>query len=208
MDNRDVRQTALPWNRQVMMHSLSEIDKDAALMQEVADGNASASRIIADLYLNGSYRLAMRILGDNGLAEDMAQEAFIRLWKQAPKWQAKAQIKTWLHRVTHNLCVDYLRKQKRYSDDEIPDVEDPRPGVLEIKAQQQLGDKVTEALQKLPTRQRIAISLVHFEECGNIEAAAIMDISVDALESLLARGRRKLKELLLPARRLMDGEDR
>ncbi|MFC4271408.1 RNA polymerase sigma factor [Sneathiella chungangensis] len=208
MDNRDVRQTALPWNRQVMMHSLSEIDKDAALMQEVADGNASASRIIADLYLNGSYRLAMRILGDNGLAEDMAQEAFIRLWKQAPKWQAKAQIKTWLHRVTHNLCVDYLRKQKRYSDDEIPDVEDPRPGVLEIKAQQQLGDKVTEALQKLPARQRIAISLVHFEECGNIEAAAIMDISVDALESLLARGRRKLKELLLPARRLMDGEDR
>nr|WP_241691223.1 sigma-70 family RNA polymerase sigma factor [Sneathiella chungangensis] len=177
-------------------------------MQEVADGNASASRIIADLYLNGSYRLAMRILGDNGLAEDMAQEAFIRLWKQAPKWQAKAQIKTWLHRVTHNLCVDYLRKQKRYSDDEIPDVEDPRPGVLEIKAQQQLGDKVTEALQKLPARQRIAISLVHFEECGNIEAAAIMDISVDALESLLARGRRKLKELLLPARRLMDGEDR
>lgn len=208
MDNRDVRQTTLPWNRQVMMHSLSEIDKDAALMQEVADGNASASRIIADLYLNGSYRLAMRILGDNGLAEDMAQEAFIRLWKQAPKWQAKAQIKTWLHRVTHNLCVDYLRKQKRYSDDEIPDVEDPRPGVLEIKAQQQLGDKVTEALQKLPARQRIAISLVHFEECGNIEAAAIMDISVDALESLLARGRRKLKELLLPARRLMDGEDR
>ncbi|MZR24315.1 RNA polymerase sigma factor [Sneathiella chungangensis] len=203
-----MRQTALPWNRQVMMHSLSEIDKDAALMQEVADGNASASRIIADLYLNGSYRLAMRILGDNGLAEDMAQEAFIRLWKQAPKWQAKAQIKTWLHRVTHNLCVDYLRKQKRYSDDEIPDVEDPRPGVLEIKAQQQLGDKVTEALQKLPARQRIAISLVHFEECGNIEAAAIMDISVDALESLLARGRRKLKELLLPARRLMDGEDR
>ena len=190
------------------MHNLSEIEKDAALMQEVADGNASASRIVADLYLNRSYRLALRILGDNSLAEDMAQEAFIRLWKQAPKWQAKAQIKTWLHRVTHNLCVDYLRKQKRFSDDEVPDMEDPRPGVLELKAQQQLGDKVTEAMQKLPARQRIAISLVHFEECGNIEAAAIMDISVDALESLLARGRRKLKQLLLPARQLMDGEER
>ena len=189
------------------MHNLGEIEKDAALMQEVADGNASASRIVADLYLNGSFRLALRILGDNSLAEDMAQEAFIRLWKQAPKWRAKAQISTWLHRVTHNLCVDYLRKQKRYSDGEIPDLEDPRPSVLELKEQRQLGDKVIEALQKLPARQRIAISLVHFEECGNIEAAAIMEISVDALESLLARGRRKLKELLLPTRRLMEGEE-
>ncbi|MEX1037022.1 MAG: sigma-70 family RNA polymerase sigma factor [Sneathiella sp.] len=188
------------------MRNPSEIEKDAALMQEVANGTASASRLVAGLYLDGSYRLALRILGDSGLAEDIAQEAFIKLWKQAPKWQAKAQIKTWLHRVTYNLCVDYLRKQRRYSDDEMPDVEDTRPGVLELKAQQQLGDKVIEALQKLPARQRIAISLVHFEECGNIEAAAIMEISVDALESLLARGRRKLKELLLPARRLMDGD--
>ena len=88
----------------------------------------------------------------------------------------------------------------------MPEMEDTRPGVLELKEQQQLGDKVTEALQKLPARQRIAISLVHFEEYGNIEAAAIMEISVDALESLLARGRRKLKELLQPTRRLMDGE--
>lgn len=188
------------------MLNLSEIEKDAALMQKVANGDASASRKIADLYLDGSYRLAVRILGETALAEDMAQEAFVKLWRQAPAWQAKAQIKTWLHRVTHNLCIDHLRKQNRYSNDEVPDLEDPTPGVLELKEQQQLGDKVTEALQQLPARQRIAISLVHFEECGNMEAAAIMEISVDALESLLARGRRKLKELLLPARRIMDGE--
>ncbi len=188
------------------MQNLSEIEADAALMQEVARGSASASRIVADQYLDGSYRLAMRILGEASLAEDMAQEAFLRLWKQAPDWQAKAQIKTWLHRVTHNLCIDYLRKQSRYSDGELPDVEDPGPDVHQLREQRQLSDKVAEAMQKLPARQRVAISLVHFEECGNIEAADIMDISVDALESLLARGRRKLKELLLPVRRLMDGE--
>lgn len=191
-----------------MMHNLGEIEKDAELMQAVAGGSASASRIVVDLYLNSAYRLALRILGDVGLAEDMAQEAFIRLWKQAPKWQAKARIGTWLHRVTHNLCVDYLRKQRRYSDEEVPDMADPTPSVVEQKIREQLGDKVTEALQKLPARQRIAISLVHFEECGNIEAAEIMDISVDALESLLARGRRRLKELLLPARRMLDGVER
>lgn len=191
-----------------MMHNLSDIEKDAELMQAVAGGNASASRIVVDLYLSSSYRLALRILGDASLAEDMAQEAFIRLWKQAPKWQAQARIGTWLHRVTHNLCVDYLRRQRRYSDEEVPDVADPAPTVLEQQARRQIGDKVTEALQKLPARQRIAISLVHFEECGNIEAAEIMNISVDALESLLARGRRKLKELLMPARRMLDGVER
>src|SRR5690606_9459753 len=191
-----------------MMHNLSDIEKDAELKQAVAGGNASASRIVVDLYLSSSYRLALRILGDASLAEDMAQEAFIRLWKQAPKWQAQARIGTWLHRVTHNLCVDYLRRQRRYSDEEVPDVADPAPTVLEQQARRQIGDKVTEALQKLPARQRIAISLVHFEECGNIEAAEIMNISVDALESLLARGRRKLKELLMPARRMLDGVER
>jgi len=188
------------------MQNLSEIEQDAALMHAVAKGDAAASRTVADHYLDGAYGLAVRILGDTSLAEDITQEAFLKLWKQAPKWQAKAQIRTWLHRVTHNLCIDYLRKQNRYSDDEVPEVEDPTPGPLEKQEQRELGDKVTEALQQLPSRQRIAISLVYYEECGNIEAADIMNISVDALESLLSRGRRKLKELLLPARRLRDGD--
>ncbi|MEH6527638.1 MAG: RNA polymerase sigma factor [Sneathiella sp.] len=187
------------------MQNLNEIKKDAALMRAVAAGDQKACREVADTYLSISYRLAVRILGDTSLAEDMAQEAFMKLWKQAPDWQAKAQIRTWLHRVTHNLCVDQLRKQKRFSDDEVPDIADPALGVIEKLEQQQIDDKVTEALQKLPPRQRIAISLVYFEECGNIEAADIMELSVDALESLLARGRRKLKDLLLPARRLRDG---
>ncbi|MCR9214057.1 MAG: RNA polymerase sigma factor [Proteobacteria bacterium] len=188
------------------MRNLSDIERDAALMQAVAKGDPAASRKVADQHLDGSYRLAVRILGDPSMAEDIAQEAFLKLWKQAPNWQPKAQIRTWLHRVTHNLCIDYLRKQNRYSDEEVPELADPAPGPLEAQEQRQLGDKVTEALQQLPPRQRIAISLVHFEDCGNIEAASVMDISVDALESLLARGRRSLKELLLPARRLRDGD--
>jgi RNA polymerase sigma-70 factor, ECF subfamily len=188
------------------MQNLSEIKKDAALMGAVADGDQKACRHVADKHLDGTYRLACRILGDASTAEDMAQEAFIRLWKQAPNWQAKAQIRTWLHRVTHNLCIDYLRKQNRYSDEEVPDVEDSTPSVIEKMEQRQIQDKVTDALQKLPPRQRIAISLVYYEECGNIEAADVMELSVDALESLLARGRRKLKHLLLPARRLKDGD--
>lgn len=188
------------------MQNLNKIEKDAALMRAVANGDQKACREVASRYLDGSYRLAVRILGDTSLAEDMAQDAFLKLWKQAPEWQPKAQIQTWLHRVTHNLCVDQLRKQNKFSNEEVPDIVDPALGVIEVMEQRQIDDRVTAALQKLPPRQRIAISLVYFEECGNIEAAEIMDLSVDALESLLARGRRKLKDLLLPARRLRDGE--
>lgn len=186
------------------MKTDDDIALDAALMREVANGTRAACRQLADNHLRHAVSLAWRILGDSVQAEDVAQEAFVRLWKQAPKWQAKAKVSTWLHRVVHNLCVDHLRKEKRYADGEMPEIEDPAPDVIAQRQQQQVSDMVNEALQKLPPRQRIAISLVHYEGCGNIEAAEIMALSVDALESLLARGRRRLRELLLPARRQIE----
>lgn len=186
------------------MKTDDNIARDAALMKEVANGERSACRMLADNHLRHAVSLAYRILGNSAQAEDVAQEAFVRLWKQAPKWQPKAQIKTWLHRVVHNLCVDHLRKEKRYSDGEMPEIEDPAPDVIAQRQQKQVSDMVNDALQQLPPRQRIAISLVHYEGCGNIEAAEIMALSVDAIESLLGRGRRKLKELLVPAKRQME----
>ena len=182
-----------------------KIAQDAALMKDVAMGKRSACRQLTDNHLRHAVRLAYRIVGNNAQAEDVAQEAFVRLWKQAAKWQPKAQIKTWLHRVVHNLCVDLLRKEKRYSDGQMPEIEDPALDVIAVRQQKQVSDMVNDALQQLPSRQRIAISLVHYEGCGNIEAARIMTVSVDALESLLARGRRKLKQLLLPAQQQMKG---
>ncbi len=187
------------------MKSANQIAQDAALMKKVAKGDRSACRLLADTHLRHAVSLAYRILGNSAEAEDVAQEAFVRLWKQAVKWQPKAQIRTWLHRVVHNLCVDYLRKQKRYDDGEMPEIEDETADIFTQRHQKQVSDMVNEALQKLPPRQRIAISLVHYEGCGNIEAAEIMELSVDAIESLLGRGRRKLKELLAPVRRQMEG---
>ncbi|MEP3247805.1 MAG: RNA polymerase sigma factor [Sneathiella sp.] len=181
------------------------IEQDANLMRQVALGDNAACRALAARHLDGTYRLALRILGDTGHAEDAAQEAFVRLWKASKCWKAKAQIKTWLHRVTYNLCIDRLRKENRYDGSEMPDIADTTENPWEQREHQQMSDQITAALQNLPPRQRIAITLVHFEECGNKEAAAIMDISVDAIESLLARGRRKLKELLTPIRHAAGG---
>ncbi len=174
-------------------------------MEQVSKGETSACRILAARHLDGTYRLAYRILGDAAQAEDVTQEAFLRLWKISATWKAQAQIKTWLHRVTHNLCIDRLRKEDRYSDTEIPDLEDPADSPLRQQEKRQIKEQIEAALRDLPARQRIAITLVHFEECGNREAADMMEISVDALESLLARGRRKLKSILSPLKDVVGG---
>lgn len=165
-----------------------------------------ACRTLAARHLDHAYGLAFRIVGDKGYAEDIAQESFLRLWKIAPKWHPSAQIKTWLYRVIHNLCIDRLRKENRYSGTEVPERADPSPNPYQVHEAKQLHNTVANALQKLPLRQCTAITLVHFQQCGNIEAADIMDISVEALESLLSRGRGKLRGLLATTRLEYNGD--
>ncbi len=174
-------------------------------MAKVAKGDMKACRDLCSAHMNRAYSVAYMMLGNASHSEDVVQDAFLRLWKIAPKWQAKAQISTWLHTVIHNLCIDRLRKENRFSDGEMPEIEDPAPDPLEQRQRDQVNDQVQQAIQQLPARQRVAVTLVHFEECSNIDAAAKMDISVDALESLLARGRRKLRELLTPQRGELGG---
>lgn len=169
-------------------------------MSRVAEGDMRACREVSEAYMTKMYRFAVGTLNDTHAAEDVVQEAFLRLWKIAPKWKAQAQIGTWLHRVVYNLCIDILRKTNRYSDTEVPELADPAQSPIEARAEAQTRSSVLNGINQLPERQKIAVLLVHFEECSNIEAAARMDISVDALESLLARGRRKLKDLLLSKR--------
>ena len=140
--------------------------------------------------------LAQRMLGDPVEAEDVAQEAFVRLWRQAGSWQPEARVGTWLYRVAHNLCIDQIRKQRRFSGDPVPELPDPGPGPSALRHSRELGQQVEAALAQLPERQRTAITLVHHQELSNIEAADIMGVSVEAMESLLSRGRRTLRQQL------------
>jgi RNA polymerase sigma-70 factor (ECF subfamily) len=142
--------------------------------------------------------LARRMLGDAMEAEDVAQDVFLRVWREAPRWRpGQARFETWMHRVALNLCYDRLRRRR-----EIPDPEaglttvDPTPSAqAQLLARERAG-RVRDAMAKLPERQRAAIALCHFQELTNIEAARVMDVSVEALESLLARARRALKASL------------
>lgn len=167
-------------------------------MSRVTQGDPFACRNLVQHHTGPLVGLALRMTGNRQEAEDIAQEAFVRLWKQSPDWLPQARISTWLYRVVHNLAIDAIRRSKRQNttSDEKMEFEDPAPDQQQRIQQRDLAIKVETAISQLPERQRTAITLVHHRDMSNKEAASVMDISVDALESLLARGRRSLKATL------------
>ena len=172
----------------------SPADSDAQLLARFAAGDQSAARTLTEQLLPGAMRQAWRILGDQIEAEDVAQEAMLRLWRQASDWRAgEARISTWLYRVVHNLCIDRIRKRRpQVPVEDAPEPVDPDPGVLEKMAQGERAQAVANAIKELPERQRQALILRHFEGLSNPEIGEALDCSVEAVESLLARARRQL----------------
>ena len=172
-------------------------DPDEELLSRVAAGDPAAVRALVGRKLPRLLALAGRMLGDGPEAEDVAQDAFIRVWKQAPKWRpGAAKFDTWLHRVALNLCYDRLRRRRELAFAEPPERADEGPAPDRGLQAADTGRRVAAAMAALPDRQREAIVLCHYQELGNIEAAAVMGVSVEALESLLGRGRRALRAAL------------
>ncbi|TPJ44759.1 RNA polymerase sigma factor [Mesorhizobium sp. B2-5-4] len=170
-------------------------DPDEELVRRVGAGDPAAVQALVARKLPRILSLAVRMLGDAAEAEDVAQETFVRIWRHASKWRrGNARFDTWVHRVTLNLCYDRLRRRRELVTDEMPDIVDPAP--LPDSHPGEEGHRVERALQAIAPRQREAIILVYYQEMSNIEAAATLEISVDALESLLSRGRRSLQTML------------
>ncbi|WP_407682130.1 RNA polymerase sigma factor [Pseudodonghicola flavimaris] len=165
-----------------------------------ANGDPLAARHLAQRLGPRTYSVAFRVLGDRDEAEDVAQEAMMRLWKMAPDWvPGQAQVSTWLYRVTMNLCLDRKRRDGRSGLqrlDDVPEPLDPARTAPEQMQEDARADALQRALQSLPDRQRQAVVLRHIEELSNPEIAGIMDISVEAVESLTARGKRALAAAL------------
>jgi RNA polymerase sigma-70 factor (ECF subfamily) len=181
----------------------SEADPDDELVRRAGEGDAAAVQALVARKLRRVLALAERMLGDASEAEDVAQETFFKVWRNAPRWRpGAAKFDTWLHRVTLNLCYDRLRRRREKPTADVPDMPDPAPGPERGLMAAAVGERVRIALQGLPARQREAIVLCHYQELGNIEAAGLMGVSVEALESLLSRGRRALKAALADLRGL------
>lgn len=172
---------------------------DAALLVSFANGDTSAAAELMARFAPRVLAQATRVLRDPVEAEDVTQEAFLRLWRIAPDWQqGQAALSTWLYRVTSNLALDRLRSRHRTGPaaDELPEQVDDAPAVeerLQASARQAALDT---ALAALPERQAQAVALRHLEGLANPEIAAIMDISTEAVESLVARGKRALAAAL------------
>lgn len=173
---------------------------DAALLVAFANGDASAGRALVEQLGPRLFAYAARVLGDRAEAEDVVQEAMLKLWKVAPDWrQGEAQVSTWVYRVVTNLCTDRLRRRKTRAQVAIDAVAEPEADLLPVVEQMteaHRAEALQNALDSLPDRQRQAVILRHLEGLSNPEIAQIMDIGVEAVESLTARGKRALKAAL------------
>ena len=170
---------------------------DAGLIARLSDGDSTAFRDLVTRHIAMVSGLARRMLKDEAEAEDVAQEAMLRLWRSASGLElGPGGLKPWLRRVTSNLCIDRMRSgQRTVVTDEVPEVEEPATQVTDLE-DQELSGRVLEAMQALPERQRLALTLFHHEGLSQVEVGQTMGISDEAVESLLARARRALKASL------------
>lgn len=180
----------------VAFDALSEVS-DETLLVLYGNGDGAAARALSLRLAPLAFRIGVRMLNDRAEAEDLAQEAMLRLWKIAPEWRVgEAKISTWLYRVVTNMATDRLRRRRGVGLDEAPEVPDGAASALEHMIEADRAAALEMALAQLPARQRQAVVLRHLEGLSNPEIAAAMEIGVEAVESLTARGKRALAALL------------
>ncbi|HID67439.1 MAG TPA: RNA polymerase sigma factor [Roseibacterium sp.] len=172
---------------------------DGTLMVLFAKGDPEAARLLSERLLPRAFRHAARVLGDRAEAEDIAQEAMLRLWRVAADWRTDGAAKpsTWLHKVVANLAIDRLRRSGRSVELGDDDFADDSPGAEARMQQATRMNALDAALATLPERQRQAVVLRHIEGVSNPEIAEALGIGVEAVESLTARGKRALKAALV-----------
>ena len=199
--------TQNPLNKQQSCGQDAAPDEDAALALRTAQGDRNAYATLVQRHLSRVLAVSRRMLGNDALAEEAAQEAMLRLWTHAGSYDPqKAKLTTWLTRVTVNICLDRLRKRSEDAWPEDFDVALPASQDRSLM-ESQVAARVDEALQKLPERQRLALVLCHYEEMSMAEAAGVMEATPEAIESLLSRARRSLRRILEPEWRGLIAED-
>lgn len=195
--NRDARPQAEP-----------QREDDAPLMARIAEGDRHAYSLFVDTHMGAILNYARRYTRNHADAQDVTQETFLRLWRKARDWRDNEQssARAWLYRIAYNLCVDLYRRKSLaaitpgdgWREENWEADESTRPEIA-LQRDERLR-AVDTALRQLPERQYSAIALCTYQGLSNIEAAEVLGVGVDALESLLARGRRRLRELLLENR--------
>ena len=173
---------------------------DDQLLRLAGRGDASAFERLIERHGTRAFAIASRMSATASDAEDIVQEAFLRAWLKAPDWKVaddspgRARFSTWFYRVLVNLCIDRHRRADPAALDDAAAFTDDRPSAFDRVADDEAAREIAAAISRLPSRQRAALTLCYYESMSNREAAAILNASVKALESLLVRARRRLKE--------------
>lgn len=176
------------------IHSFDAASDDALLVL-FANGSQAAAQELTRRLMPRVFAQAFHKLRNRADAEDVTQESFMKLWRIAKDWkQDQAKVSTWLYRVVENACIDRLRRKHVSSglDDLGHEPSDPSPSVGEKMQDQSRVNALYAAIDLLPERQAIAVRMRHLDEKSNIEIAEILDLSVDAVESLISRAKRSL----------------
>lgn len=173
---------------------MNDVHEDHRLFARIAGGDPRAFRELVDRHSRPLVTYLTRLMKNQFEAEEVAQEVFMRAWQRASDYRPEARATTWLHRIAHNLAIDQLRKRRGFGEadqerDSAPASE--RPSALLEQKQRALS--LSEALDALPLRQKTVMLLKYEQELSNPEIGAVLDLSIDAIESLLARAKRQLK---------------
>ncbi|ADP72633.1 RNA polymerase, sigma-24 subunit, ECF subfamily [Rhodomicrobium vannielii ATCC 17100] len=166
---------------------------DETLMRSVAMGDEAAFRRLAARHAARTLALSRRMLANAADADEVLQEAMLRVWVNAPHWRAEAAFKTWLYRVVVNLCLNRQRHKSFAPLDDAAEVPDPSPSALASLERQEADAAVARAIAALPDRQRAAIVLTYYEDLSNAEAASVLETTVSSVEALLVRAKRTLR---------------
>lgn len=170
---------------------------DEDLLSRMQEDDADAYRVLVARHIDKAYGLALRILRSAADAEDVTQDAFVKAWLHRHSWQAgRAKFSTWLYRVIVNRCIDLRRMPKSEWLDDVPEPVDGSDDSVTLIQRREVYGQLECALAKLPAQQRAAVALSYYDEMSNSEIAEILSTTVAAVESLLKRGRQRLRELL------------
>lgn len=174
---------------------------DQALFSRIQAGDAQAFRTLVDTHSKPLITYVTRILKNQSEAEEVVQEVFVRAWKNAGSYRPEARATTWLHHIAHNLAIDVIRKRRPNVSLEFED--DPAPASTrptELLEQKQRATSLKDALELLGERQKMAMLLKYEQGLSGAEIGRVLDLSEDAVLSLLARARAKLVSILEPGR--------
>ncbi len=188
------------------------IVSDEDLMLECRKGDMSAFELLVRRYQDALVNYIHYTINDYHRAEDLAQETFLRVFKSASRYEPKASFKTWLYTIATNLSRNEIRNRARrktyFLEDMVDENEDVyhseymvdtrfQPDILyEKKERQQL---IRKTLNQLPENQRLALTLVTYQELSYEDVSEILNCSVGAVKSLIHRARQNMKKLLIKA---------